>query len=225
MEREQLGGAGFGDGRIFPEVHALAVSGSDLYAGGGFTTAGGSAANGIAKWDGSSWSALGSGMNGTVRALAVSGSDLYAGGYFTTAGGSAANRIAKWNGSSWTALGSGMGSGRVYSTPTPAVIALAVLGSDLYAAGEFTTAGGKVSAYAARAYLGPFPSLFIARSESDIVLSWPTNAPGFTLQSTTNLNWPILWSDSTNTPVAVGTNFTVTNATSPAAQFFRLKQP
>ncbi len=59
-------------------------------------TAGGSAANCIAKWNGSSWSALGSGMGGGftgayVDALAVSGSDLYAGGSFTTAGGSTAN--------------------------------------------------------------------------------------------------------------------------------------
>ena len=69
--------------------------------GADFTTAGGSAANNIAKWNGSSWSALGSGMDGDcVYALAVSGSDLYAGGYFTTAGGTAANYIAKWNGSS-----------------------------------------------------------------------------------------------------------------------------
>src|SRR2546426_3380503 len=93
-------------------VLALAVSGSDLYAGGEFTTAGGSAANYIAKWNGSSWAALGSGIDsGLVSALAVSGSDLYAGGYFGSAGGSAANSIAKWDGSSWTALGSGMNGG------------------------------------------------------------------------------------------------------------------
>ena len=45
-------------------VSALAVSGSDLYAGGAFPTAGGGAANHVAKWNGSSWSALGSGMGG-----------------------------------------------------------------------------------------------------------------------------------------------------------------
>ena len=48
-------------------------------------------ANYIAKWDGSAWSALGSGMNSTVYALAVSGTNLYAGGAFTTAGGVPAN--------------------------------------------------------------------------------------------------------------------------------------
>ena len=57
---------------------ALAVSGSNLYAGGYFTTAGGSAANYIAKWDGSSWSALvsGWGMNSYVFALMLSGTDV-----------------------------------------------------------------------------------------------------------------------------------------------------
>ena len=52
-------------------MYALAVSGSDLYAGGYFTTAGGSAANYIAKWNGSSWSALGSGMEQAVVGLCV----------------------------------------------------------------------------------------------------------------------------------------------------------
>ena len=53
----------------------------NLYAGGDFTTAGGVSANCVAKWDGSAWRALGSGLNSVVRALAVDGSgNLYAGG-------------------------------------------------------------------------------------------------------------------------------------------------
>ena len=129
------------------------------YAGGDFTTAGGVTANRIAKWDGttSSWSALGSGMNSTVRALAVDGGgNLYAGGDFTTAGGVTANYIAKWDGttSSWSALGSGMNS---------AVFALTMDGSgNLYAGGRLTTAGGvpanriaKWTAADGRAIAGP----------------------------------------------------------------------
>jgi hypothetical protein len=102
-------------------VYALTVfddgSGPALYAGGIFTSAGGSAANSIAKWNGTSWSALGSGMDYWVQALTVfddgSGPALYAGGEFSTAGGVAAQSIAKWGGCSpppspWTNLGSGL---------------------------------------------------------------------------------------------------------------------
>src|ERR1043166_8436467 len=112
---------------------AVADDIGNLYIGGSFTTAGGIPANYVAKWNGSAWSALGSGMNAVVSALAVSGTNLYAGGSFTTAGGIAANYIAKWNGSAWSALGSGMHA---------AVLALAVSGTNLYAGGSFTTAGG-----------------------------------------------------------------------------------
>ena len=122
-------------------VFALVVSGNDLYAGGQFTTAGGVAAINIAKWNGSTWSALGSGMNEKVYALAVTDGDLYAAGYFTTAGDSAARTIAKWNGNRWNALGSGM-NGYVF--------ALAVSGSDLYAAGYFTTADGSATNHIAK---------------------------------------------------------------------------
>src|SRR5881296_2866745 len=59
-------------------------SGVALFVGGDFTFAGGAPANHIARWNGSSWTALGSGIGGAdypdVRALAVSGSDVYAGG-------------------------------------------------------------------------------------------------------------------------------------------------
>jgi len=72
------------------------VSGSDLYAGGDFTTAGGVSASLVARWDGSSWSALGTGMNSAVEALAVSGNALFAGGSFSTAGGKSSTHFAEW---------------------------------------------------------------------------------------------------------------------------------
>ena len=113
---------------------AVAPDGT-LYAGGYFTTAGGVAANRVAKWTGSSWQALGSGMNNPVRSLAVApDGTLYAGGDFTTAGGVAANYVAKWTGSSWQALGSGVNNSVYALTVAP--------DGTLYAGGDFTIAGG-----------------------------------------------------------------------------------
>ncbi|MCB9298216.1 MAG: hypothetical protein H6559_34635 [Lewinellaceae bacterium] len=91
-------------------VFAIAISGSDVYVGGSFTSAGGNPnANYVARWDGNAWNALGSGLNATVYALAVSGSDVYVGGDFDNAGSNpGADRIARWDGSAWHALGSGV---------------------------------------------------------------------------------------------------------------------
>ena len=99
-------------------VSALAVyddgTGPALYAGGSFEEAGGHPASCIAKWDGTTWSPLGSGLTHSsvypnVRALAVfddgSGPALYATGSFDNAGGVTATGIARWNGTSWSAVG------------------------------------------------------------------------------------------------------------------------
>jgi hypothetical protein len=136
-------GAGMSGGFTGGYVYSLAVSGSTLYAGGDFTLADGTPANYIAQWNGTNWSALGSGMSGfvpSVSALAVSGGTLYAGGDFTNAGGTGANYIAQWNGSNWSALGSGVDF---------VVTSLAVSGGTLYAGGGFTTAGGSAANYVA----------------------------------------------------------------------------
>jgi hypothetical protein len=136
------------------DVYALAVSGTTLYAGGGFTNAGGVTATNIAKWNGSAWLALGAGMDSDVYALAVNGTNLYVGGSFTTAGGVTAKRIAAWNGSAWSALGSGIGGG-FFGGSGPFVTALAADGSGhLFVGGLFSLAGTNVSPFIAQANIG-----------------------------------------------------------------------
>ncbi|MFN0242402.1 MAG: hypothetical protein ACKVWV_05865 [Planctomycetota bacterium] len=136
-------------GGVGTGVVALVVfddgSGPALYAGGTFNTAGGTAAANVARWDGSNWSALGSGTNGAVYTLAVfdggSGPALYAGGRFTVAGGVTTGYVARWNGTSWSAVGP-------FGSETGCcsrVMTLAALddgsGPALYAGGRFAHAG------------------------------------------------------------------------------------
>jgi hypothetical protein len=194
-------------------VYALAASGTDVYAGGYFALAGGVTAKYMAKWDGSAWSSLGSGMDWDVNALAVAGRDLYAGGNFTTAGGTSAEYIAKWDGSSWTALGSGM------NRP---VYALALSDTELYAGGDFTMADGKVSAYVAKAMLALGPpaglakTIRVAETILTIVFQGTPGQP-YDVQRTTSLSPPVTWRTLTASspliPAADGSyTFTDTNA-------------
>jgi len=60
------------------------------------------------------------------------------------------------------------------------------------------------------------------KSENALILSWPTNAPGFLLQSAGDLISS--WTDFTNSPGIVGTNFALTNAVSVGSKFYRLKK-
>ncbi|MCP4249994.1 MAG: hypothetical protein GY778_23380 [bacterium] len=149
-----IGPAGNGIGSL-GNVNALAVydhgNGAALYAAGRFESAGGITVNHIARWDGTTWSALagasGTGIvsTGEVEALAVYdgslGSTLYAGGFFDQAGGTTANRIAQWDGANWSNLSGPSGAG-----VDDWVFALAVYddggGPDLYAGGRFRFAGG-----------------------------------------------------------------------------------
>ena len=118
-------GAGLTGGTLM--VNAVAVMGGDVYIGGTFTAVDGVAASRVAKWNGSAWSALGSGANGTVNAMAVLGSELFIGGTFTSVGGVALTaRLAKWDGTSWLAVGAGFNT---TSVPTGG---LAVAGSALF---------------------------------------------------------------------------------------------
>ena len=70
-----------------------------------------------------------------------------------------------------------------------------------------------------------FTTLTIIRSAANVILLWPTNATGFTLQSTTNLVSTAVWTAVVPGPIAVNGNNTVTNPISGTQQFYRLSQP
>jgi hypothetical protein len=70
----------------------------------------------------------------------------------------------------------------------------------------------------------PQPTLFIALSGGNVVLSWPTNATGYNLQQTAGLN-PSTWTNFVGTVNTSGTNKTVTLTTPPGRMFFRLANP
>ena len=67
--------------------------------------------------------------------------------------------------------------------------------------------------------------LALRQSNNAMLVSWPTNATGFTLQSTQGLTRPASWLDVTNPPAVTGGQFTVTNPMSSPSQFFRLRKP
>jgi uncharacterized repeat protein (TIGR03803 family) len=68
------------------------------------------------------------------------------------------------------------------------------------------------------------PHLSISRPGINVILMWPTNAVGFTLQSTTNLGAAAVWTTNSPAPVVVNGQNTVTNPISGSKQFFRLSQ-
>jgi hypothetical protein len=120
---------------------ALEATPSGLYVGGKFTDAGGIAnADRIAKWNGSSWSAVSSSTeqiaNGEVFAIAVDGGKVYAGGTFTNAGNSGADNLAVWDGTSWEPFCI-QASEKIGN-----VKALQIIGSTLYVGGDFLDGAG-----------------------------------------------------------------------------------
>ena len=136
-----------------PYVSALVVSGSTVYAGGGFGSIGGQSRHCIAALDATTGNATAwkPHADSDVYALAVSGSTVYVGGAFMSIGGQPRNRIAAldtttgnattWNPNAWGDV--------IYPWTTPYVSALVVSGPTVYAGGWFTSIGGQSRNYIA----------------------------------------------------------------------------
>lgn len=125
-------------------------SGNHLYAGGRFLTMGGVAALNVAEWDGTSWTAMDSGVSRTTGFAQVlhmtswddgSGEALYVGGRFNLAAGAAVStNIAKWDGAAWSSMGDGF-DGDVHEL----VVFDDGSGEALYALGNFSNSGANVA--------------------------------------------------------------------------------
>jgi hypothetical protein len=68
------------------------------------------------------------------------------------------------------------------------------------------------------------PPLTFLKSGTNVILTWPTNYIGFTLESTTNLA-PISWNLNLPSSVVIGGQNVVTNPITGKQQFFRLQHP
>ncbi len=151
-------GTGFSMG-VIPTGWVLSVTtlaNGNVVAAGIFTVAGGVGAVGVARWTGTVWQPLGSGLNhagnmGSGRALLEwPGGPLFVGGDFTNAGGVGANYIAGWN-NGWTRLGTGMND---------RVLALAGhANGDVVAGGVFLGAGDIAASRVARLRNGVWQAL------------------------------------------------------------------
>ena len=94
------------------DVAAMTEYAGDLILGGSFTDGFGVGANGIVRWNGTNFAALGQGIAGTsspgrrVNALEVFQGELLVGGDFDTAGGMSSPYFARWtdNPTPWVAV-------------------------------------------------------------------------------------------------------------------------
>ena len=87
-----------------------------------------------------------------------------------------------------------------------------------------TTQGGGSSGSGVVFSLSLLPQLAVIPSGTNLILTWPAYATGFTLQFTTNLASPATWTAVSPGPVFVNGLNTVTNPATGAQQFYRLSQ-
>lgn len=98
-------GTGVAGGFILDMLAFDDGTGPALYVGGLLSTAGGQSVVNVARWNGTTWSPLGSGLNGLVHDLQVhddgAGPQLYAAGAFSQSGANPVGSVARWDGTAW----------------------------------------------------------------------------------------------------------------------------
>ena len=133
------------------------------------------------------------------------------------------------NGATYTSLGNGTAAGSNWTLtglnlPTGQNIYIRARG---YYRGGYQNGSESITESVRNAFLilsASQPRLNIQRSaNTNVVLSWPTDFTGFTLESNTNLNTNT-WSVVSPAPAVNGTNNVVTNTVSGSTRFYRLRK-
>ena len=70
----------------------------------------------------------------------------------------------------------------------------------------------------------PLPQLTIISAGANVILTWPTNATGFTLEFATNLVSPTIWNTNSTKSVVISRQNVVINPITGPQMFFRLSQ-
>ncbi len=114
-------------------VNKIIEHDGSLYAAGSFTTAGGSPAQGIARWDGQQWFNIGTAGTGTfISTMTVRDSTVWVGGEFNRPGSGRTVTLGSLDGTIWR-LASGEVNGSIFT--------VAADGDFIYVGGRFSTAG------------------------------------------------------------------------------------
>jgi uncharacterized repeat protein (TIGR03803 family) len=90
--------------------------------------------------------------------------------------------------------------------------------------GTFTNQFGQGYGTIFRLTIVPEPQLAIIPYGENVILTWPTNAFAFTLQSTTNLGSSAVWTTNSSPPVVIGGENVVINTISGRQQLYLLSQ-
>ena len=124
-------------------VDLVIAPNDDIYVSGSFNLMDQSGRRSIAKWDGTTWTAIASNTYDIyTMTLDSEGQLVVTGDFVDLAGIAEADYVAKWNGSTWSALGSN-GSGNGFLNDKGYSIA-AGRNSSIYVSGNFTDVAGIV---------------------------------------------------------------------------------
>jgi hypothetical protein len=114
--------------------------------------------------------------------------------------------------------------------PTGTLVQTAVATKDVTQAGSYNVTWDSGGLEGAQLYLVavqsvPAPPLHVQALGGKVMISWPTSAVAYSLETTSNLILGNVWKPVTNTPAIIGSQNMVSNPIAPGSLFYRLKKP